>query len=183
MITTMKQPYRFIIDALFFLALSPFAWWLADREPPWIRIWGEIQPTRAGDLFSVHWHTTPLSRECPGTLQVEVMSGYVVWPVLRRQVNSELNIGQIDYIAPPWPLAISVPRGTAKYRVTSFWFCNWMQEWLNWPIIQVGPDVEFEVLPAEIPLNQKDTGPAGPAGPRGPAGATGPQGLPGENKK
>lgn len=172
MIPTMKQPWRFIFDAVVLAAMSPIAWMVADRTPPWERLYGTIEPTHAGAAFAVHWHTTPLVRECGGYLQVEIQSGMVVWPVLRRSINPNLTVGMTDYVAPPWPLPLTVPVGKgAIYRVTSFWFCNTLQEYLGWPIIQVGPDIEFEVLPPILPLGQ-----------RGEKGEQGERGAPGENK-
>ena len=164
------------------VAVAIFVGWPAiDRSPPWTRLYGYIPPTAAGGEFSVHWHTTPLLGDgCPGQLQIEVQSGNVIWPVLRRSVSSSLVQGQTDYITPPWPLPLTVPPGKAIYRVTSFWYCNWFQEVMNWPIIQVGPDIEFEVLPVKLPIGVP--GPAGPAGPQGQQGQQGQQGRQGENR-
>ncbi len=135
--------YQIIILAL----LSPFAWMIADREPPWTRLSGHIDPTMPGDTFVVHWKTTPLKRWCPGLVQTEIISGSIIWPVLRRRVSSEMYVGQIDYDTQPWPLDADTLPGRAIYRVTTFWYCNWLQDRLNWPIIQVGPDIPFVVLP------------------------------------
>jgi len=153
------------------VVLTVFIGWpIIDRRPPWVRLYGHIEPTHAGGEFSVQWHTTPLREGCPGQLQIEVQSGKVIWPVLRRQVSDTLVLGQTSYKTAPWPLALTVPPGKAIYRVTSFWYCNWFQEMFNWPIIQVGPDIEFEVLPAILPILP---GPPGPVGPQGPPGERG----------
>jgi hypothetical protein len=185
MIPSMKQPWRTIFDIAVLAALSPFAWMIADREPPWVRLYGTIAPTHAGGEFNVEWHTTPLVRECGGYLQVEILSGMVVWPVLRRQINPNLNVGQTTYKAPPWPLPLTVPPGKATYRVTSFWFCNSLQEYLGWPIIQVGPDIEFEVLRAMLPptVPTPDWHKPPERGPQGEQGIQGERGPPGENAK
>jgi hypothetical protein len=158
-------------------------WPIIDRRPPWVRLYGEIAPTPAGGEFSVTWHTTPLREACPGQLQIEVQSGRVIWPVLRRQVSDALKLGQTTYTTPPWPLALTVPPGEAVYRVTSFWYCNWFQEMFNVPVIQVGPDIEFEVLPAVLPpTTAGPRGTQGTPGAQGPAGPQGPQGERGENR-
>ena len=127
--------------------LSPFAWWLSDREPPWVRLGGRIDPTVAGEQFVVHWRTTPFKRFCPGLVQVEIISGNIIWPVLRRNVSRDTYVGQTQYITDPWPLDSDVPPGMVTYRVSTFWYCNWLQEWINWPIIQVGPFIRFVALP------------------------------------
>lgn len=125
------------------------------REPPWVRLRGEISPTHAGGQLAVKWHTTPLVRACPGTLQIEIISRDpvtgrpLIWPFLSRPVSNELVIGQTEYDTPPWPLFSDIPPGPATYRVTSFWFCNKFQKQFNWPIVQVGPDIQFTVLPEE----------------------------------
>ncbi len=149
------QQYSTFIYCTILLMLSPVAWALVDREPPWTRIEGSIDPTNAGSEFVVHWRTTPLERECSGTIQIEISSKQAVWPVLKRTVNPFLKLGQVDYMTPPWPLAVTVPPGIAIYRATSFWYCNWVQRLLNWPVVQVGPDIQFEVLPPIFPPGTK----------------------------
>jgi len=165
-----------ILEVIAVVLTIIIGWPIVDRRPPWVRLYGEIKPTHAGGEFSVTWRTTPLREQCPGQLQIEIQSGKIIWPVLRRQVSDTLFIGQTSYVTPPWPLALTVPPGKATYRVTSFWYCNWFQELFNWPVIQVGPDIEFEVLPAILPGRPETIGPRGPQGPQGPVGPRGPPG-------
>lgn len=166
--------YEIVLEMIAIIITAVVGWPIIDRRPPWERLYGEIAPTHAGAEFPVTWHTTPLREACPGQLQIEIQSGKVIWPVLRRQVSDTLVLGQTSYTTAPWPLAITVPPGKAIYRVTSFWYCNWFQELFNWPVIQVGPDIEFTVLPAVLPI--------GTEGPRGAQGERGPQGNPGESR-
>lgn len=139
------------LEVIILILLSPFAWWLADRDPPWVRLKGYIAPTPAGTEFVVDWTTTPLVRECKGQIQIEIISGYMIWPVLRRQINPALVVGMTHYVTPPWVLDSDVPPGKTTYRVTTFWYCNWLQEVLHIPVIQVGPEIEFETLPRRRP--------------------------------
>jgi hypothetical protein len=37
--------------------------------------------------------------------------------------------------------------GSAIYRATTFFTCNWLQRVLHWPIVQQGPDIRFTILP------------------------------------
>jgi hypothetical protein len=182
-------PYRWFIDGLLLLVLSPFAWWVSDRQPPWTRVWGEIEATHAGEAFSVRWHTTPNQRDCPGIVQVEIFSGPLIWPVMRRAVGTNIAVGQTEYVTPPWPLDSEVPVGTATYRVTTFWYCNWIHVHLNWPIVQVGPDINFKVLPyrksnSVVPgEGGRSDGARGERGERGEQGPPGEQGIQGEPGK
>jgi hypothetical protein len=141
--------WRHLIGALITLLIAaPLAYFAADRTPPWKRLSGEIEPVHAGDQLTVHWHTTEMVRACPGTVQVEIISGRLIWPTLAGQVTADEKIvGRSDYTPPPWPVDQRVPPGTATYRVTTHWYCNWLQSWLDWPIEQIGPDVPFTVLP------------------------------------
>jgi len=129
--------------------IGPIIYEARDRERPWTRLQGEIDPTHVGQSFQVRWHATPLVRSCPGTIQIEIISGSLIWPVLQRPVNTRIRIGQVDYLTSPWPLYRDVPPGPATYRVTTFWYCNRLQELLDWPIVQVGPEIKFLALPAE----------------------------------
>jgi hypothetical protein len=130
-------------------AVSFVAYQAMDRELPWVRLSGTIAPVHAGDNLKVEWETTPLKRKCPGTLQVELFSGRQMWPIkLTRPVGTTRQfLGQTSYMPPSWPVFSDVPPGTAVYRVTSYYYCTKIQEWLDWPVYQVGPDIRFQVLP------------------------------------
>lgn len=150
---------RVVIDLITLAVFTPpallggaYVYAYLDSAPPWVRLSGTIDPTHAGESFTPHWHTTPLVRDCPGTLQIEIISSQakgppLIWPVLQRTVSRELHTGQTEYDPPPWPLDRDIPPGSAIYRVTSFWYCNQAQKSVGLPIIQVGPDIPFEVLP------------------------------------
>lgn len=133
---------------LAFGVVGPLAFQAMDRKPPWYRISGSIDPVPAGGFLTVTWQTTPLVRACPGTLQVELLSGNLIWPVFQRPVSAS-TLGETRFTPPPWPVPSEMPLGLAAYRVTSFWYCNWVQEFFDWPIVQVGPDIIFTVLPEE----------------------------------
>lgn len=130
---------------------SPIFWLILDREPPWRRLRGWIEPTPAGGYIQPHWQTTPLKRICRGSVQIEIISSQLgsadlIWPVFQRSVGAD-KLGATEYIAAPWPLSETVPPGPTRYRVTTFWVCNWTQE--LWPIVQVGPEIQFITLPKE----------------------------------
>ena len=132
----------FIVGPILYLAL--------DREPPWVRLRGEvIEEVHAGGTLQIKWYTTPLQRVCPGTLQVEIISGRLIWPVLQRPVGAN-KLGTTEYTPAPWPVFSDIPPGPAIYRVSSFWYCNWLQELTGWSIVQVGPEIPFIVLPEVV---------------------------------
>ena len=165
-----KKPYRWAIDAVILAVMFPLAWQVSDRQPPWVRLSGMIEDTRAGEPFVVKWLNTPNLRYCPGVVQVEIISGPLIWPVMRRAVGTaDLPAGETEYNTPPWPLPSEVPPGNAIYRVTTFWYCNWVQKHLDWPVKQVGPDIQFKVLPARSRQGE-----------RGERGEQGIQGEPGK---
>lgn len=144
-----------IVAALFAIfVVSPLAYWTFDSTPPWTRISGRIDPTPAGGWILAHWKTTPLTRRCPGIIQIEIIVGDLIWPVFSRPAKTGLGeavnieFGQHEWNPPPWPLPRDIPPGPAIYRVTSFWYCNWLQELDGWGISQVGPDIPFTVLPS-----------------------------------
>ena len=146
--------FRHLTGAVIAIGLAgPIFYEAIDRERPWTRVWGEIDPTPAGGTFAVRWHATPLARACPGTIQVEIIShtdaGDLIWPVLQRPVSSRWVLGQTYFETMPWILYRDVPPGKATYRVTTFWNCNLLQTLTGWSINQVGPDIEFDVLPEE----------------------------------
>lgn len=136
------------------IVVGPISWFALDREPPQTRLYGTIasaiDPTRfprAGEEFVVTWETTPHIRDCSGLVQTEIIDNeHVIWPRLERKAfRSQLNTTIL--IPPTWLLPSLVAPGPATYRVTTFWYCNWFQRWFDNPIVQIGPDVPFTVLP------------------------------------
>lgn len=145
-----RPVYRHLFAAIISVGVfGPLLYMAVDRDPPWVRLSGTIEPARAGGDIVVTWKTTPLLRTCPGTLQIELISGKLIWPVLLRPVSPTLRVGQTEYTPEPWPVFRDVPPGHTIYRVTSFWYCNKLQRFFDWPIVQVGPDISFVVLPEE----------------------------------
>ena len=157
-----ERPHRAFISELIAAAVAifivaPIAWLGFDNDAPWIRLSGTIEPTNAGGLIYVHWKTTPLHRRCHGSIQVEIISvndsSELIWPTLSRSSQTgqsrNVKLGQTSWDPPGWPLSRDVPPGPTIYRVTSFWYCNWVQEWFDSPITQIGPDIMFITLPED----------------------------------
>lgn len=156
-----KLPRFTMIDALSLafalFVVGPLAYFYFDNTPPQVRLHGYItsasdpnKPPRVGENFTVHWTSTPHVRDCPGEVQVEIMQGDRIWPVLAKRKAMNPDEGNKTFTPPPWPLPGDIRPGQATYRVSTFWDCNWLQIWLPWHFItEVGPDIEFTVLPAK----------------------------------
>ena len=141
-------------ELLALVIVAPLSYLWLDNVPPQQRIAGYItshedpsrQP-RLGEDFDIHWTTTRHVRDCPGIVQVEITQGNVIWPVMKRFVFNP-SIGAKEFTPDPWPVPEWAHAGPATYRVTTFWDCNWFQNLIpGWSIIQVGPDIHFEILP------------------------------------
>ena len=136
-----------------------------DREPPWIRIEGALDPpaVQRGHEVQAHFiavlpqpeRTEP--RYCPGRVQREIIdSAKHLWPRLSTETIAVWRAipngqGRGELITPPALPPARVPPeaelGSAIYRVTTFFTCNWLQRVLHWPIVQQGPDIPFTIVP------------------------------------
>ncbi len=141
-------------------ALSPFIWMASDRSPPWIRVAGSLSPSAVnrGNMVQATFiaklpHDGQIEpRYCPGNVQREIIdSGRNLWPKLTAQTVGVWKPIPDDvehkgsFTTPPVLVPSTAEKGKAIYRVTTFFYCNWLQRVLNWPIVQTGPDIEFEI--------------------------------------
>jgi hypothetical protein len=132
----------------------PASYYALDRQPPQVRLRGSIHATadpgrapRLGEEFSVVWQITPHLRDCPGSVQVEIIdSGHDVHVKTTREAFNDA-VGSMTIEPPPWVIPDDAKAGPAVYRVTTFWYCTWFQRLLDWPVVQVGPDIPFMILP------------------------------------
>jgi hypothetical protein len=151
--TFLMRHYLFLpqIVAIFFGYLT----WLAmDRTPPLILFDGKVTPAivrKGQEGVKVVWDADFAGRDCPGYSQRELVdSGHHLWPELRR---ARAGIFKADpdhpltgkVVTPPLIIPNLLP-GPARYRVTQFYYCNWLQRLLEWPIIQTSPFIKFEVV-------------------------------------
>lgn len=128
--------------------------WVAEREPPITIESVEVLTTRvrAGEDFKARFHVT---RRKLCAVRVE-----------RMLVDGESGrhpLATTDLSGPPGPLGhdsyvslVSVPEkaapGHARYRANAIYRCNPLHG--LWPIVDVGQDLEFEILPAELRTGQ-----------------------------
>lgn len=95
------------------------------------------------------------SRFCPGRTQRELVdSQQQLWPYLVRNragifhpTAGNSNVG--DLSTPVLNVPEQMDAGTATYHVTNFYYCNALQETLDWPIITGTPvssqDITFRI--------------------------------------
>jgi hypothetical protein len=144
---------------------AALAAWLAlmafDREPPWIRIGGTLDPpaVQRGHQVQAHFiavlpqpeQTEP--RYCPGRVQREIIdSAKHLWPRLSGETVAVWRAipngqGRGEFVTPRVFVPNEAEPGPATYRVTTFFTCNWLQRVLHWPIVQQGPDIPFTIVP------------------------------------
>jgi hypothetical protein len=149
-----RSVLSYLFDLVVALLVGFVAYSMFDNAPPQVRISGYItshqnpaRPPRLGETFDVHWKSTPHVRSCPGEVQIEIIQGNVIWPVMKRSVFNP-KLGSTEFSPAPWPVPEWAKAGPAIYRVTTFWRCNWFQRLFpNWAIVQIGPDIPFTILP------------------------------------
>ena len=139
------------------LVVGPLSWVVSDRKAPQWRLKGSITASHKppgtmphlGEGFTVTWKTTPHIRDCPGFVQIEIFDsdGDVHIKTSRKAFVPPL--GSITLKPEQWVVPPDAVPGPAIYRVTSFWYCTWFERLFDWPVVQVGPDVHFVILPAE----------------------------------
>ncbi|MDE2101781.1 MAG: hypothetical protein KGL39_31330 [Patescibacteria group bacterium] len=147
------QHYFFIPQIFAFLIAAPVAWMAFDREPPLTLYNGRIVPPAviAGQTVEVMWRAKFSGRDCPGLTQRELVdSKSNIWPKVlrgRRGVfvpdSPGSSTGTVK--TPPLEVPRQMAAGRARYKVTQFYYCNVLQRWLAWPIVQASPEITFEV--------------------------------------
>jgi hypothetical protein len=146
--------YYYIPQIVAIAIVGPLTWMAFDRTPPLILHDGVITPnpvhTGQKDV-SVTWRATYAGRDCPGLTQRELVdSRRSLWPQLIRERKGVLKTDVDDRFrgtvtTPPLAIPDMAP-GKACYRVTQFYYCNILQRIFDWPIVQVSPCIDFEVI-------------------------------------
>ena len=135
--------YFFIPEIIAFFIIMPLAWWVTDRTPPLILFDGKIEPyyVHRSETVQVTWRAQFSGRDCGGLSQREMVdSGRGLYPQLARDRkgvfvpgDSNSNIGSVQ--TPPLVIPDGMAYGTASYKVTQFYYCNWLQRFFHWPIV------------------------------------------------
>ena len=143
--------YFFIPQLISVLVAAPLAWMAFDRSPPLKLYDGVVKPAvvTAGENVEITWRAHFSGRDCPGLTQREIVdSKNNIWPKMlrgRRGVfvpNSPgLSTGTVT--TPPLEIPEQITPGKASYKVTQFYYCNFLQRWLAWPIVAVSPEFTF----------------------------------------
>lgn len=149
-----RENYYFI-PPIVALIIGYFVWLAIDRTPPLILSDGIIAPheVHRQQTVTVVWHAKFSGQDCPGATQRELIErkSHNIWPKEVRQRKGVFIPDAADpyhgtVVTPPLSIPDMSP-GKACYRVTQFYFCNWLQRVMNWPIVQVSPCIDFEVVP------------------------------------
>jgi hypothetical protein len=152
---------------------GPVVYMLADRDPPFAFIRGEIVPDNPspGESISVIWYAN-ITRRCDGIVHRRIIDSHGVIfnftsvPALYRYSPD------IAKFARTFPLPAGIAQGWAEYAPDVFYWCNPLQK--LWPIHGKAPALKFFVTPG-VSL-QGEPGPEGQRGLTGPEGPRGPQG-------
>lgn len=149
------KSFYFIPQIIALLVAGPILWAAFDRTPPLRLHHGAIEPPTVprGGTVSVVWLANYSGRDCPGYSQREIIdSESDLWPKLTRERRGVYRpsadnprVGVVT--TPPLTIPSQISAGEAQYRVTQFYYCNWLQKLLAWPIVEKSPPIYFEVKP------------------------------------
>jgi hypothetical protein len=111
---------------------------------------GEKPPAASA---AVIWKWAEFSgRDCPGNTSRELVDSHRnLFPFLTRAragvFHPDANDSAHGYVTtPPLVIADAMAPGPAVYYVTVFYYCNWLQRLLDWPIVAKYPPIQFEVV-------------------------------------
>jgi hypothetical protein len=151
----LAKHYYFIPQIIAVMIVAPLSWMAFDRTPPLALYDGVITPNvvrknQAG--VKLVWRARFSGRDCPGLSQREFVDSIRgLWPQLAHSRAGifvpdpgSQTVGTVT--TPPLMIPDMAP-GPATYQVTQFYYCNWLQRFLHWPIVQPSPYVRFEVAP------------------------------------
>lgn len=140
--------------AIALLIVAPLLYMALEREPTFTLLDGALipSPIKRGEKAQVIWHVKFSGSFCEGKMQREIIdSRRQLWPYVIRDrsarfVADPTNPGYGWIETAPLQLPDGIATGPATYRVTVFWYCNWLQRKLEWPIVVDRPVINFEVL-------------------------------------
>lgn len=142
--------------------VGPVTYMAVDREPPFVRVWGEIIPgeVESEQEFEVHWVLRVNEhRNCKpfGRFSVEraiIDSAGAITPF--RPVSSIADpLNTMTEIRRKVRLPMGLTKGPARYHVSAKFTCNILQEIMRWPVAVEHPDIPFVVKPKSPPTPSK----------------------------
>lgn len=158
-----QRHFYFIPQMFALLVVAPMFYMLVlDRTPPLVLYDGRVDPAQVypGQVgVRVIWRATFSGRDCPGYSQRELVDGQDnIWPKLKRVRGgvfhpSAGNPRDGTVTTPPLDIPSQMEFGRAQYRVTQFYYCNFLQRWLRWPIVQKSIPIRFRVVPVRGPVS------------------------------
>lgn len=154
------ESFRRNIPAAFFAVafVMPVMWMALDRDPPYVRLSGEIVPANPapGDFISVEWNIK-VNKVCrPNvprniTRQIITTTGHIIdyepiEGVFGSDIDSTTNIPRRELVR-TFQLPPAITSGPAIYRSRACFACNPLQTF--WPVCIDTPDLQFEIKDAK----------------------------------
>lgn len=147
----MKPGFATNVTAAFFaiLFVAPVAWMALDRDPPYIRESGAIEPSepiQGGDV-SVNWKVK-VKKSCPPSTENNLTRMIVDAKGKRHfydPIPSVYGQRTPSRIKRTLPLPDDIAVGPAKYSSEACFACNPFQ--YIWPVCIGKPDLTFEIYP------------------------------------
>jgi hypothetical protein len=147
MYTWLDLIFQALVTVFAMILAGLLGWWVLDRDLPVV-----VKEVRAvtsvvppGGTLKIQ-HLFHRKRLCHVHLE----------QVIFDSENVRFTVADEDYSTSPgrlgndlFALQVAVPQtaaeGVAVYRGTRTYFCNPLHTWLDWPVVLIGPNVEFEI--------------------------------------
>lgn len=133
-----------IAAAFFAIAIvGPAVWMLIDRDPPYVREWGEITPKHPapGDYIAVQWRLRAI-RNCPPNTPGNISR--VIIDATGKRHTFEPTPAAVPALTRSLQLPADITPGPAVYRSHACFTCNPLHHF--WPVCVTQPDLSFEVV-------------------------------------
>lgn len=105
------------------------------------------QVIRPGSAVAIRWVATGVRPECTGYIRRRMISGtQSIYEFENVPSVLQLN-GEKRAFERQLTLPISFAPGVATYEARGYYYCNWVQRLLDWPIVIQRPSMTFTVEP------------------------------------
>lgn len=148
--TLSREIWRNVFAAIFAIFIfAPLLWFVLDREPPYMRLNGVIDPPvpKPEDWIKVVWQIHPLRNDCrpigPRGLTRTIIDG----------AGQVIDIDPVDTLydggSSPIVRSFQLPRGAtpghSRYRASACFACGHNPLHYLWPICVDKPEISFDI--------------------------------------
>jgi hypothetical protein len=138
------------------LVVGPLTYMAADREPPFVRLGGSVEPDALypGDWFTVRWDMhVNYGRKCvpvpvDGAVKIRIIDAAGAY----KDIEPQSSIIDAQNIRTTFTRRVRLPMGLvdgpARYHSEACFACNIVQ-YYTVPICIIGPDLKFTILKRE----------------------------------